>query len=48
MKPNTVADARSVKKATTRMFDQSLDPEDLICIALADDQGRITQAPAVH
>ena len=46
MKPNTVAGARSAKKVTTRMFDQSVDPEGLICIALADDRGRITQAPA--
>ena len=46
MKPNTVAGARSAKKVTTRMFDQSADPEGLICIALADDRGRITQPPA--
>ena len=46
MKPNTVAGARSAKKVTTRMFDQAVDPEGLICIALADDRGRITQAPA--
>ena len=46
MKPNTVAGARSAVKVTTRMFDQSVDPEGLICLALADDRGRITQAPA--
>ena len=46
MKPNTVAGARSAVKVTTRMFDQSADPEGLICIALADDRGRITQVPA--
>lgn len=46
MKPNTVAGARSAKKVTTRMFDRAVDPEGLICIALADDRGRITQAPA--
>ena len=46
MKPNTVAGARSAKKVTTRMFDLSVDPEGLICIALADDRGRITQEPA--
>ncbi len=45
MKPNTVAGARSAVKVTTRMFDQSVDPEGLICLALADDRGRITQAP---
>ena len=46
MKPNTVAGVRSAKKVTTRMFDRAVDPEGLICIALADDRGRITQAPA--
>lgn len=45
MKPNTVAGARSAPKVTTRMFDRSVDPEGLICIALADDRGRITQVP---
>ena len=46
MKPNTVAGARSAEKVTTRMFDRAVDPEGLICIALADERGRITQAPA--
>lgn len=46
MKPNTVAAMQSAVKVTTRMFDQAADPEGLICIALADDRGRITQAPA--
>lgn len=46
MKPNTVAAAGSAPKVTTRMFDRSADPEGLICLALADDRGRITQAPA--
>lgn len=46
MKPNTAAGARSAPKVTTRMFDRSVDPEGLICIALADDRGRITMAPA--
>ena len=44
MKPNTVARARSSKKTTNRMFDQAVDPEGLLCIALADDRGRITAA----
>ena len=47
MKPNTVAGTRSAIKVTNRMFDRSVDPEGLICIALADDRGRITQAPTV-
>lgn len=46
MKPNTVAGAGSAVKVTTHMFDRAVDPEGLICIALADDRGRITQAPA--
>lgn len=45
MKPNTVAGANSSVKVTNRMFDQAIDPEALICIALADDRGRITQSP---
>ena len=45
MKPNTAAGARSSVKATNRMFDQAVDPEGLLCIALADDRGRITTVP---
>ena len=46
MKPNTAAGARSSVKATNRMFDQAVDPEGLLCIALADDRGRITTVPS--
>ena len=46
MKPNTIAAAGSAVKVTARLFDQSVDPEGLICLALADDRGRITQSPA--
>lgn len=46
MKPNTVAGAGSRIKVSNRMFDQSLEPEDLLCLALADDRGRITQKPS--
>jgi len=45
MKPNTVAEAGSAVKVTTRMFDQAVDPEALVCIALADDLGRIASKP---
>jgi len=45
MKPNTVAEAKSALKVTTRMFDQAIDPEALVCIALADDLGRIADKP---
>ena len=41
MKPNAVAAARSAIKSTNKMFDQSVDPEGLICIACADHTGRI-------
>ena len=46
MKPNTVAHANSAPKVTTRMFDQAVDPEGLVCLALADDRGRICQKAA--
>lgn len=46
MKPNTVAHAKSAPKVTTRMFDRAVDPEGLICLALADDRGRIMAQPA--
>ena len=46
MRPNTVAGAGSAKKSTNKLYDQAIDPEGLICIALADDRGRITQAPS--
>ena len=46
MKPNTVAGANSAPKVTNRMFDQAMDPEALLCIALADDRGRISTRPS--
>lgn len=45
MKPNTMAWACSDEKATMHMFDSSLDPEGLLCLALADDMGRIGPRP---
>ena len=45
MKPNTAARAGSARKVTNRMFDASMDPEGLICMALADDRGRICATP---
>lgn len=47
MKPNTLAHANSTVKATNRLFDQSVDPEGLICLALADDRGRITERASI-
>ncbi len=46
MKPNTAAQADASVKSTTRLFDRAIDPEALICIALADDRGRISTRPA--
>ena len=46
MKPNTVAAANAAPKTTNRMFDRAVDPEALICIALADDRGRISTVHA--
>ena len=45
MKPNTVAAAGSAEKVTNRMFDRAVDPDGLVCIALADDRGRIMENP---
>ena len=42
MKPNTMAKANSKERSTTRLFDDAIDPDGLLCIALADDRGRIT------
>ena len=46
MKPNTMARVGSAVKNTNKLFDQSVDPEGLILLALADDRGRILQKPA--
>ena len=40
MKPNMAAGAGSKKKSTSRMFDQSADPEGLLLLARADHLGR--------
>lgn len=45
MKPNVAAHNASSVKSTNRLFDESVDPEALICLALADDRGRITAKP---
>jgi len=45
MKPGTVAGANAALKTTNRMFDEAVDPEGLVCIALADDRGRILETP---
>lgn len=43
MRPNMLAAARSSVKSTNRMFDESVDPEGLICIAISDELGRIAE-----
>ena len=46
MRPNKAAGADSSVKSTNRMFDEAIDPEALILIALADERGRITAYPS--
>lgn len=41
MAPNALAAAKASVKATNRMFDRAADPEGLLCLARADDLGRI-------
>lgn len=45
MKPNILAQAGASEKATTHLFDRALDPQALVCLALADDLGRRTDKP---
>jgi len=45
MKPNIAAAVNASVKSTNKLFDQSLDPEGLICLALADDLGRVSTQP---
>ncbi|MBR5542651.1 MAG: tRNA nucleotidyltransferase [Oscillospiraceae bacterium] len=42
MKPNVVAQAKASVKTTNRMFDTSPDPVALICLAVSDGEGKIT------
>jgi len=41
MKPHILAADRSSKKATSKMFDEAIDPEGLIYLAIADGLGKI-------
>ncbi len=45
MKPYTLASATVAVKTTNRLFDSVPDPQALICIAAADNAGRITTTP---
>lgn len=49
MKPNALAAAGASVKSTNKMFDAAIDPEALIGLALADDQGKISDtAGGIH
>ena len=41
MRPNVMAANNSAIKSTNKLFDQSVDPEALVCLALSDDIGKI-------
>ncbi len=41
MKPNVLAGANAPVKSTNRLFDQAVDPETLICLAVADLRGKL-------
>ena len=47
MKPNTMAAMGSSVKSTNKLFDDSCDPEGLICLAICDGLGQITETPYV-
>lgn len=44
MKPNKMAEVSSVK-AMNRLFDQSVEPSDLVHLAVCDEEGRIQETP---
>lgn len=46
MKPRILADDNSSVKATNRMFDSAISPNDLILLALCDGLGKIPQKPS--
>ncbi len=45
MFPNVLARECSSIKATNKLFDRAIDPEALICLATADDEGKISDDP---
>lgn len=45
MKPVVKARAGSKVKSMNKVFDQAVDPEGLLCLALADDRGRMAENP---
>ena len=47
MKPFAMAAAGASVKATNKLFDRSVDPMALICLAMADNRGKISDHPYV-
>lgn len=47
-KPRMLADDNSSIKATNKMFDESVNPHDLIKLSLCDGLGKIPQKPIMH
>ena len=47
MKPFAMAAAGASVKATNKLFDRSADPVALICLAMADNRGKISDHPYV-
>ena len=47
MRPNTAAGAGSSVKSTNRMFDEAIDPEALMLLALSDERGQVKSYPSV-
>ena len=45
MRPNALAGQNGSVKATNKLFDEALDREALVCLAAADDLGRISEGP---
>ncbi len=46
MKPNAFASDKSSIKATNKLFDEAISPNDLILLALCDGMGKIPQKPS--
>ncbi|MBQ6019633.1 MAG: tRNA nucleotidyltransferase [Clostridia bacterium] len=45
MRPNMLADADSAIKRTNALFDEAVDPEDLILLCAADSRGSLSEEP---
>lgn len=47
MRPNALAAQNSSQKAYNKLLDEALEPRALLCLAAADDLGRITEIPHI-